>query len=50
MKENKIIVELLAKLTYYAIIFLIYKYFGFEIATVYLLACLNTKLVKVYKK
>lgn len=46
MKKNKIIVELLARVTYYTIIFLIYKYFGFEIATVYLLACLNTKLVR----
>ena len=48
--KNNVMIELFARFTYYAIIFLIFKYFGFEIATVYLLACLNTKLVGIKKK
>ena len=50
MKEN-MIVELVSKITYYVIVFLLYKLFGFEAIVIYLLACLNTKLTdKVYRR
>lgn len=51
MIDEKILVELVSKITYYVIVFLLYKLFGFEAIAIYLLACLNTKLTdKVYRR
>lgn len=47
--KHKILVELISKLAYYGIVFLIYKHFGYAVTIIYLLACLNTKLVRIKK-
>lgn len=38
-------IQFIAKLIYYIIIFFMYKYFGIELTALYLLAALNTKLM-----
>ena len=49
MIDEKILVELVSKIIYYALVFILYKLLGFDLIAIYLLACLNIKLVEVIK-